>query len=80
MTGLTKVFVGGIQKTLRLWTRKGDGPFELCLMGHPCSNMEHSAENDLNCGSPSQEDSEGKNIVSKWGRDHTCDILWTSVR
>ena len=40
--------------------------------------MEDRIEGDLNCGSPAQEVSEGRDIISKWPKDHSCDILATN--
>lgn len=39
-TGLIMMFVGGIWKTFRLWTRKLVGHFKLGLRGHPSRNTE----------------------------------------
>ena len=48
--------------------------FKQGLMGHTSRIMENNAEGNLSCGGPVQEVSEGKNI-SKWPRDHSCDIV-----
>lgn len=64
LINLTMLFVGGIWKTLGLWTRRVVGGFELGLMYHPSRSMEDSAEGNLICGNPVQEVSQQKNIIS----------------
>ena len=78
MTGLTTMSVGGIGKTLGVWTRKAIEHFKKGLMSHTTRNMEGSAMDDVNFGSPTQEVSEEKNI-SKQSREHSYDILTKNV-
>lgn len=50
MTALTMILVGGIGKSLVLWTRKAAGCFK-----HPNRSIDNKAEGDSNCGNPGQE-------------------------
>ena len=47
-------------------------------MDHHSRSMGNGAECDVSCDSPAQEVLEGRNI-SKWPRDHSCDILTKNV-
>ena len=74
------LFVGGKWKTLGVCTRKAVGHFKQDLTGHHSMSTEDNAKGSLNCGGPDQEVSEGKSTISKWPRDHSCDILaWNVV-
>ena len=50
MIGLTMLFVGGIWKTLGLWTRKAVEHFKQTLTRHSSRSMEDSAEGYLRRG------------------------------
>lgn len=50
--------------------------YNQALTRHPNRNLEASAKNYVNCGSPTQEVLEGsKDLNSNWGRGHYYDIL-----
>lgn len=69
------LFVRGIWRTLGLCSRKVVENFKQGLMVHPSRDMEDNAEGSVNCRVPAQEVSEGKDITSKWPKDHSCNIL-----
>ena len=71
------LFVGGIWKIWGLWTRKAVG-HNWCLIGNPSNNMEDIAEGHLNYDGSAQKVSEEEN-VSKWPRNHSCNILAKNV-
>lgn len=54
MAGPSMLFVGGIWKTLGLWTSKVVGHFKQGLIGHTIRSVKESAKGDLNCGDPDQ--------------------------
>lgn len=64
MTGLTVLFVVGLQKTLELWTRKVVECFYWSLLSHLRKSMIKSAKSDRNYDSLNQEIQRGRLLSS----------------